>query len=125
MDERMTKEDSIFSIQEPDDVERVAVLLRELLESDAVAEAVARFSRLRSRDQADVIEHLAPELQSRLLDQLTPENVGAIIEELEPAEAVELSQDMGPEQLSQVLDETSPDVAADVLRGLPEDFAGA
>ncbi len=123
MDERITREDSIFSIQEPDDVERVAVLLRELLESDAVAEAVARFSRLRSRDQADVIEHLAPELQSRLLDQLTPENVGQIIEELEPAEAVELSQDMGPEQLSQVLDETSPDVAADVLRGLPEDLA--
>ena len=123
MDERITREDPIFSIQEPDDVERVAALLRELLESDAIAEAVARFSRLRSRDQADVIAHLAPEFQVRLRDQLTPENVGEIIEELEPAEAVELSQDMGPEQLSQVLDETSPDVAADVLRGLPEDLA--
>ena len=114
MDERTTREDSILSIREPDDVERVAALLRELLESDAVSETVARFSRLRSRDQADIIAHLAPELQVRLLDQLTPENVGEIIEKLEPAEAVELSQ---------VLDETSPDVAADVLRGLPRDMA--
>ena len=123
MDERTTREEAIFSIQEPDDVERVAAWLKELLEGDAVTEAVARLSRLRSRDQADVIAHLAPELQTRLLDRLTPENVGEIIEELEPVEAVELSQDMGPEQLSQVLDETSPDVAADVLRGLPEDLA--
>lgn len=123
MDERTTREEAIFSIQEPDDVERVAAWLKELLEGDAVSEAVVRLSRLRSRDQADVIAHLAPELQTRLLDRLTPENVGEIIEELEPGEAVELSQDMRPEQLSQVLDETSPDVAADVLRGLPQDMA--
>ena len=53
MDERTTSEDAIFSIQEPDDIERVATRLSELLESDAVTEAVARLSRLRSRDQAD------------------------------------------------------------------------
>lgn len=112
-----------FSIQEPADLGRVASVIEGLLERNLIEETITRFSRLRSRDQADVIVRLSPDLQSLLLEQLTPQNVAVIIEELEPEEAVELSQDLEPDQLSQVLDATSPDVAADVLRGVPEDIS--
>ena len=112
-----------FSIQEPADLGGVASVIEGLLERNLIEETITRFSRLRSRDQADVIVRLSPDLQSLLLEQLTPQNVAVIIEELEPEEAVELSQDLEPDLLSQVLDVTSPDVAADVLRGLPEDIS--
>ena len=115
--------ESPFSIQEPADLGRVASVIEGLLERNLIEETITRFSRLRSRDQADVIVRLSPDLQSLLLEQLTPQNVAVIIEELEPEEAVELSQDLEPDLLSQVLDVTSPDVAADVLRGLPEDIS--
>ena len=123
METNQLKSDVTLSIQEPADLDRLASLIKELLENDQAVEAVVRLSRLRPPDQADVMAQLTREHQAALLDGLTPKGLGMIIEELEPAEAVELSQDMEPEQLSQVLDETSPDVAADVLRGLPEDAA--
>ena len=112
-----------LSVQEPSDLERIAVRIRELLQDDMAAEAVTRFFRLRPPDQADVMAQMPRELQAELLSWLTPGVLGEIIEELEPEEAVELSQDLETQKLSQVLDEAAPEVAADVLRGLPEEVA--
>ena len=123
MENQPTLEEATFSVQEPPDLERAAMLIQELLESDKALEAVVRFSRFRPPDQADVMAQLSRDTQAELLSRLTASGLGTIMEELEPEEAVDLSQDMEPERLSQVLDETSPDVAADVLRGLPEDLA--
>ena len=123
MEESRIEEDVTLAVQEPAELEPVAIAIRELLENDLAEEAIARFTRLRAPDQADVMARLARELQSALLGRLEARSVGTIIEELEPAVAVEISQGMQPEKLSQVLDETSPDVAADVLRALPEDVA--
>ena len=123
MEENRTRREETLSIQDPEELGRVADSFKELLDNEMAAEAVVRFSRLRPPDQADVMAQLSRDAQAKLLSQLTPKSLSTIIEELEPEEAVELSQGMEPEQLSQVLDQTSPDVAADVLRGLPEDAA--
>ena len=85
----------------------------------AITEAVARISRLRLKDQAEVVSHMNPELQVRLLEHLSPDNLAEILGELEPAEAVELCMSMVPGQLASTLDQSRPEVAADILRGLP------
>lgn len=123
MDYNQINEHIPSSLPEPEELERLTSVIRELLSNDMTSEAVVRFSRLRPPDQADVIGQLDKDSQAKILDWLTPKSVGEIIEELEAPEAVELSQELKTEHLSQVLDETSPDVAADVLRGLPGDLA--
>ncbi len=124
MKKRITKEDAtLLFFHAQGTVERVATWLTDLVTRGAITEAVARMSRLRPRDQAEIVAQLTPELQGKLLEQLTPENLGEIMGELETTEAVELALAMLPEQRSQVLDRASPNVAADVLRGLPADIA--
>ena len=86
----------------------------------AITEAVARISRLRLKDQAEVVSHMNPELQTRLLGHLSPDNLAEILGELEPGEAVELCMSMVPGQLASTLDQSRPEVAADILRGLPD-----
>ena len=109
--------------QEPVDLHRVTAAMQALLEADMAAEAVTRFSRLRSRDQADVVTHLSRSARTELLERMIPNASGLIIGELDRADAVEVSQDLHPEHLARILDEASPDAAADVLRGLPKDIA--
>ncbi len=123
MELQETPQDSPLSVTEPADIEQIAVVLQELIENELVSEAMARFLRLRSPDQADVMAHLTSDTRAILLSLLPVEEVGLIIEELDTEEAVEISQEMEVEQLSHVLDETSPEVAADVLRGLPVEVA--
>ncbi len=86
-------------------------------------EALTRISRLRSRDQADVVSQLPGKVRSELLERLDPETAGALVEELDRAAAIEISRDLKPEHLARILDQASPDAAADVLRGLPETLA--
>ena len=109
--------------QEPVDLHRVTAATQALLEADMAAEAVTRFSRLGSRDQADVVTHLSRSARTELLERMIPNASGLIIGELDRADAVEVSQDLHPEHLARILDEASPDAAADVLRGLPKDIA--
>ena len=123
MDESERTGQASVPLPEPTDLDRLTDLMGDLLAKDISAEAVARFSRLRPPDQADVMARLPRESQAKLLSWITLKSLGAIVEELEPSEAVDLSRSMPPEQLSQVLDETSPETAADVLRSLPEDMA--
>ena len=120
MKKRITREDAtLFLAHAQGTVERVTSWLSDLMSHGAITEAVARMSRLRLKDQAEVVSHMNHELQVRLLEQLTPDNLAEILGELEPPEAVELCMAMVPGQLAATLDESRPEVAADVLRGLP------
>ena len=96
MTERPRAGDLSSSVQEPEDLARLAGWVQHLLANRMAGEALARFSRLRPPDQADVLAQLPREAQIELLSWLTAKNVGMIIEQLEPPEAVELSQDMEP-----------------------------
>ena len=99
MEENRTRREETLSIQDPEELGRVADAFKEMLDNEMAAEAVVRFSRLRPPDQADVMAQLSRDSQAKLLSQLTPKSLSTIIEELEPEEAVELSQGMEPEQL--------------------------
>lgn len=121
MKKRITREDAtLFLVHAQTTVERVTTWLSDLTSRGAITEAVARISRLRLKDQAEVVSHMNPELQARLLEHLSPDNLAEILGELEPAEAVELCMSMVPGQLASALDQSRPEVAADILRGLPD-----
>ena len=109
MELQETPQDSLLSVTEPADIEQIAGVLQELIEKGLISEAMARFLRLRSPDQADVMARLTSDTRVILLSLLPVEEVGLIIEELDTDEAVEISQEMEVEQLSHVLDETSPE----------------
>ena len=112
-----------YSLQKPEDLARIVVLITQLLGNDLTTEATVRFARLRPPDQADVLAQLDRDSQVKMLNLLTTRSLGMIVEEMERDEAIEFSSDLPPDQLSSVLDETSPKVAADILRGLPIDIA--
>ena len=111
------------TIQDPIELQGVAASIQKLLESGMAPEALTRLTRLRSRDQADVVSQLSGESRSELLGRLEPDTAGALVEELDRAAAIEICRDLKPESLARILDQASPDAAADVLRGLPEAFA--
>ncbi len=120
MRKRITREDAtLFLVHAQTTVERVTTWLSDLMSRGAITEAVARISRLRLKDQAEVVSHMNPELQVRLLEHLSPDNLAEILGELEPSEAVDLCMSMAPSQLASTLDKSRPEVAADILRGLP------
>ena len=98
----------------PADIDHLTAVMTALLEKELTEEAVVRFSRLRSPDQAEVMTRLGRGFQAILLDRLTHRHLGEIIEELEPEVVVELTQNLEPHELSQALDEASPETAADV-----------
>lgn len=105
------------TIQDPIELQGVAASIQKLLESGMAPEALTPLTRLRSRDQADVVSQLSGESRSELLGRLEPDTAGALVEELDRAAAIEICRDLKPESLARILDQASPDAAADVLRG--------
>ena len=85
MRKRITRGDAtLFLVHAQSTVDRVTTWLTDLMSRGAITEAVARISRLRLKDQAEVVSHMNPELQVRLLEHLSPDNLAEILGELEP-----------------------------------------
>jgi len=111
------------TIQDPIELQHLAASIQRLLESGMAPEALTRISRLRSRDQADVVSQLSGEAPLELLERLAPNTAGPLVEQLDRAAALKICRHLKPEHLAPILDHASPDAAADVLKGLPAALA--
>jgi magnesium transporter len=95
--------------------------LRELLENDNLAGAIALFESLRPADQADLMQELEMSDQVALLSRLHPMESADVLEEMEDEDAAELAELLPSVQLADILDEMETDEAADVLGDLSQE----
>lgn len=100
------------------ELERVLAQLREALERDDLATAVAILEHYHPADKAELFEELAEEDQVALLPELEPADSADILEELDDEQAAELVAALDPEDAIRIVDEMEPDEAADVLAEL-------
>ncbi len=93
--------------------------IRNLLEKDNLAGAMAIIEAMRPADQADLVAGLQTSDQVTLLTRLPPSESADVLEEMHDEDAVELAGQLSPTQLASILDEMEDDEAADVLGDLP------
>lgn len=103
---------------QPLEIERVLAQLREALERDDLATAVAILEHYHPADKAELFEELEEEEQVALLPELEPADSADILEELDDEQAAELVAALDPEDAIRIVDEMEPDEAADLLSEL-------
>ncbi|MCS7038716.1 MAG: magnesium transporter [Anaerolineae bacterium] len=103
---------------QPLELERVLAQLREALERDDLAAAVAILHHYHPADKAELFEELEEEEQVALLPELEPADSADILEELDDEQAAELVAALDPEDAIRIVDEMEPDEAADLLSEL-------
>ena len=104
----------------------VLAFLRDALERDDLAGAMALLESLQPADKADLVEGLTDADQVALLSQMLPADSADVLEEMEDEDAAAVAELLHVADLAGILNEMEADEAADVLGDLsPERAAEA
>jgi len=104
-------------------LEEILAQVRQSLEMQNVAAAVAIIEQFYPPDQAELISELTDQAQQRLLPQMKPDEVADILAEMDEIEAAELVAALPALAASRIVDEMEPDEAVDVLGSMEPEQA--
>jgi magnesium transporter len=100
--------------------------LRDLIQADAVDQAVSLFLNLHLGDQVEVFGFLEEEHRATLLHRMDVQDIARLFNTQDDDETLEAAEGLSTERLADVLDVMEPDEAADLLGDLhPEQAAQA
>jgi magnesium transporter len=105
------------------ELEEILAQVRDSLERDDVAQAVAVIEQLLPPDQAELLSELEDSDQQALLPEFDPESAADILEEMDDDEAAELVAALPRATAIRIVDEMAPDEAADLLGSMDEQEA--
>ncbi len=104
-------------------IDEILELVRTALENNDLDAALTYIQKLRTPDQADLLEELEDADQTIILSSLTPENSADILEYMDEIEAADVAESMPMEQLARIINEMEADEAADLLGDLAPEKA--
>lgn len=105
------------------DIDEILELVRAALEDNDLDAALTYIQKLRTPDQADLLEELEDTDQTIILSSLTPENSADILEYMDEIEAADVAESIPMEQLARIINEMEADEAADLLGDLAPEKA--
>jgi magnesium transporter len=103
--------------------ENLRELISELLQAEAVPDAVALITNRHPADQADMIEQLDDDEREVLVRSLAPQALAEVLEYLDEEVRADLLEGLPASMLAPVLDFVDEDVAADIVQDLPQEQA--